>query len=65
MDYKIAFKVALKWLPHEGVYKEVVDKASYQKAIKNENYDPEYIQDLMVLRRAYLDLNKGDNHAKN
>ena len=34
MDYKTAFKVALKWLPHEGVYKEVVDKASYQKAIK-------------------------------
>jgi len=34
MDYKIAFEVALKWLPHEGVYKEVVDKASYQKSYK-------------------------------
>ena len=65
MDYKIAFEVALRWLPHEGVYKEVVDKASYQKAIKNENYNPEYIQDSKLLRRAYLDLNKGDSHARN
>ena len=65
MDYKIAFEVALRWLPHEGVYKEVVDKASYDKAIENKNYTPEYIQDLMILRKAYLDLRKGDNHGRN
>ena len=64
MDYKIAFEVALKWLPHEGVYKEVVDKASYDKAIENKNYTREYIYALKLLRKAYLDLNKGDSHAR-
>jgi len=65
MDYKIAFEVALKWLPCEGVYEEVVNKASYEKALENKNYTPEYIQDLMILRKAYLDLSKGDNHGRN
>ena len=34
MDYKIAFEVALKWLPLKGVYEEVVNKANYDKAIE-------------------------------
>jgi len=59
MDYKIAFEVALRWLPHE-IYEEVINMDKYDKAIENENYAPEYIQDLKLLRRAYLDLNKGD-----
>lgn len=53
MDYKVAFEAALRWLPRE-VYKEVTDRANYNKALENENYCPEYIQDLKVLRRAYL-----------
>lgn len=39
MDYKIAFEIALKWLPCEGVYDEVVNKANYDKAIENKNYE--------------------------
>ena len=62
MDYKIAFEVALRWLPLEGVYEEVVNKDSYDKAIENKNYTREYIYALKLLRRAYLDLNKGDKN---
>jgi len=65
MDYKTAFKIALKWLPLKGVYEEVVNKANYDKAIENKNYTPEYIQDLMILRKAYLDLSKEGNHERN
>ena len=59
MDYKIAFETALRWLHHE-VYKDITNEVSYNEAIENKNYAPEYIQDLKLLRRAYLDLNKGD-----
>jgi len=64
MDYKIAFETALRWLYHE-VYKDITNKVSYNEAIENKNYAPEYIQDLKLLRRAYLDLKKGDNHERN
>ena len=64
MDYKIAFEVALRWLDHE-VYRNVTNEISYNEAIKNKNYALEYIQDLKLLRRAYLDLSKGDNHGRN
>jgi len=60
MDYKIAFEIALRWLHHE-VYKDITDEASYNEALENNNYCPEYIQDLKLLRRAYLDLRR-DNH---
>ena len=38
MDYKIAFELALEWLRAAGVYEEVVNKARYDKAMKNKNY---------------------------
>ena len=58
MDYKIAFELALEWLRIAGVYEEVVNKASYDKAIKNKNYALEYIQALKLLRKAYLNLRR-------
>ena len=55
MDYKAAFETALRWLLRE-VLEEVEDRDSYNRALENENYSPEYIQDLKTLRRAYLKL---------
>ena len=55
MDYKAAFEAALRWLLRE-VLEEVEDRDSYNRALENENYSPEYIQDLKTLRRAYLKL---------
>ena len=55
MDYKAAFEAALRWLLRE-VLEEVEDRDSYNRALENESYSPEYIQDLKTLRRAYLRL---------
>ena len=55
MDYKAAFEAALRWLLRE-VLEEVEDRDSYNRALGNESYSPEYIQDLKTLRRAYLKL---------
>lgn len=64
MDYKMAFEAALRWLHHK-VYKDITNEVSYNEAIKNKNYAPEYIQDLILLRRAYLSLSEGNNNARN
>jgi len=59
VNLKKVFEVALKWLPIE-IYEEVVDEVSYNKALQKQNYNSEYIQDLKVLRGAYLDLKGQD-----
>ena len=62
MDYKAAFEAALRWLLRE-VLEEVEDRDSYDRALENENYSPEYIQDLRTLRRAYLKLEGRNNNV--
>jgi len=54
-EWKKAFEITLKYLDSE-YYDEITDEDTYISALKNEDYNVEWIQDLKVLRKAYLKL---------